>query len=102
MGSPLNELSPDALDHIERARARERQRGERRELLTEVAVGLLFVLSAGLLALTSPHTGAWGTALLLVVVYHVLLRVSFEVGEGVTTPVQLAYVPMLLLLPPAL
>src|SRR4051794_32134634 len=103
MGSPLNELSSDALDHIERARARETRRAERRELLTELAVGILFVLAAAATALVWPGVDvAWGTGVLLVAIYAVLLRVGFEVGEGVTTPVQLAFIPMLLLLPPAL
>src|SRR3954467_14620035 len=103
MGSPLNELSSDALDHIERARARETRRAERRELLSELAVGIVFVLAASAMTLVWPDAGvAWGTGVLLVGIYSVLQRIGFEVGEGVTTPVQLAFVPMLLLLPPAL
>ena len=33
---------------------------------------------------------------------RVLVRIEFEVGEGHTRPVQLAFVPMLVLLPPGL
>jgi diguanylate cyclase (GGDEF)-like protein/PAS domain S-box-containing protein len=103
MGSPLNELSSDALDHIERARARETRRAERRELLSELAVGIAFVVAAAAMTLVWPDAQvAWGTGLILVAIYSVLQRIGFEVGEGVTTPVQLAFIPMLLLLPPAL
>src|SRR3954447_24078670 len=103
MGPPLNELSPEALDHIERARTRANQRAERRELLTELLVSVVFIAAAALLAVYWPEGRAgWGTAVLLVVIYAVLLEVSFEIGEGTTSPVQLAFIPMLILLPPGL
>jgi diguanylate cyclase (GGDEF)-like protein/PAS domain S-box-containing protein len=103
MGPTLNELSPEALDHIEQARARAHRVAERRELLTELAVSVAFALSTLVLALVWPHGPAgWGTAALLVAVYAILLTISFEVGEGTTSPVQLAFIPMLLLLPPGL
>ena len=103
MGSSLKELSSDALDHIEQARARATRQAERRELLTEVGVGIAFVLAACAITVLRPDGwSAWGTGLLLVLIYAVLRRIHFEVGEGVTTPVQLAFVPMLVLLPPGL
>jgi diguanylate cyclase (GGDEF)-like protein/PAS domain S-box-containing protein len=103
MGPTLNELSPEALDHIERARARAHRRAERRELLTELGVAIGFVLAAAALAVLWPDGRAgWGTGVLLVAIYSVLLRVGFEVGEGTTSPVQLAFIPMLVLLPPGL
>src|SRR3954471_14671336 len=103
MGPPLNELSPEALDHIERARTRAHQRAERRELLTELLVSVVFIAAAALLAVYWPEGRAgWGTGVLLVVIYAVLLEVSFEIGEGTTSPVQLAFIPMLILLPPGL
>src|SRR4051812_24388297 len=103
MGSSLNELSLEALDHIERARAREHRRAERRELLTELAVSAVFVLAAvALYGLGPDGRAGWGTGLLLVAIYGVLMRIGFEVGEGTTSPVQLAFIPMLLLLPPGL
>ncbi len=103
MGPTLNELSPEALEHIERARARAHRRAERRELLTELAVSIVFALSAIALAVAWPEGRAgWGTGVLLVAIYGVLLRISFEIGEGSTSPVQLAFIPMLVLLPPGL
>ena len=101
MGPALNELSAEALDHIEQARARAHRRAERRELLTELVVSVVFVLAAVALSMLWPDGRAgWGTAVLLVAIYQVLLRVRFEIGEGTTTPVQLAFIPMLVLLPP--
>jgi diguanylate cyclase (GGDEF)-like protein/PAS domain S-box-containing protein len=103
MGPQLNELSPEALDHIERARSRTHRQAERRELLTELLVGIVFVSAAAVLAVLWPEGRAgWGTALLLVAIYAVLLRISFEIGEGTTSPVQLAFIPMLVLLAPGL
>src|SRR4051812_35282613 len=103
MGPQLNELSPEALDHIERARARAHRRAERRELLTELLVSIVFLAGATALAVLWPQGRAgWGMAVLLVALYGVLLRIAFEIGEGTTSPVQLAFIPMLVLLPPGL
>ena len=103
MGPALNELSAEALDHIEQARARAHRRAERREQLTELVVSVVFALAAVALSiLWSDGRAGWGTAVLLVAIYHVLLRVRFEIGEGTTSPVQLAFIPMLVLLPPGL
>ena len=69
MGSPLNELSNEALDHIERARAREHRRAERRELLTELVVSIVFVLAAVALEVAWPGGRAgWGPGLLVVAI----------------------------------
>jgi diguanylate cyclase (GGDEF)-like protein/PAS domain S-box-containing protein len=103
MGPQLNELSPEALDHIERARTRAHRRAERRELLTELLVGIVFIAAATVLAVLWPEGRAgYGAGLLLVGIYALLLRISFEIGEGTTSPVQLAFIPMLVLLPPGL
>ena len=51
-------------------------------------------------ALGLPHArGSWVTLLWLAGLCAVLVRIEFEVGEGRTRPVQLVFVPMLLLLP---
>ena len=101
MASRFDELSADEIDHIERSRARETGRTARRELLTESAVSGLFVLSALAMAIFLPHDGAGlMTAAWLAVICAVLVRIEFEVGEGRTHPLQLAFVPMLLLLSP--
>jgi diguanylate cyclase (GGDEF)-like protein len=79
------------------------QRASRRELLTELAAAVLFVVAAGaLLALPGATAGfAVGTAALLTALYAVVARVEFEVGAGHVVPTQLVLVPMLVLLPPA-
>ena len=53
------------------------------------------------MAIFLPHDGAGlMTAAWLAVICAVLVRIEFEVGEGRTHPLQLAFVPMLLLLSP--
>src|SRR3954452_16377338 len=98
MASRLDDL---AIDHIEQARARATARAERRELLTELAVALVFVVAATAMAIAAPPVSwalvAWLTALL-----GTLVLIEFEVGEGNTRPIHLAIVPMLLLLTPQL
>jgi diguanylate cyclase (GGDEF)-like protein/PAS domain S-box-containing protein len=75
----------------------------RRERRTEGFMTAAFVACAGALAVTVPHepvsvpVAAW-----LVGLMFVLLQIEFEVGQGRTRPVQLALVPMLVLLPPSL
>jgi diguanylate cyclase (GGDEF)-like protein/PAS domain S-box-containing protein len=101
MASRLDELSADEIVHIERSRARETGGTRRREWLTEATVSALFVLSASAMAIFLPHEGAGlVTAVWLAAICAVLVRIEFEVGEGRTHPLQLAFVPMLLLLPP--
>ena len=88
---------------MELARVREEVGANKRERRTEGLVGGAFVLCAAVMALVLPHeplsvpAAAW-----LVGVCLVLLQIEFEVGEGRTRPVQLALVPMLILLPPEL
>src|SRR6478736_1342008 len=73
---------------------------DRRERRTEGIVAAVYVLCAGVLAVVaepepvSVLVAAWLTALAIV-----LLQIEFEVGEGRTRPVQLALVPMLIVLP---
>jgi len=97
---PVDELSPAQVDMIQRARERAAHRAERREMGTEVAVAIAFLAAAAGLALRGhpdalhPVLAVWLTA-----VCAVMVRIEFEVGEGITRPVQLAVMPMLLLLP---
>ena len=101
MGSRLTKLSAKEVEHIERSRERSRRRGERRELLTELSVSGAFLVAAAGLAILLPHERAsWGLALWLTAICAILVRIEFEVGEGHTRPVQLAFIPMLVLLPP--
>jgi len=75
----------------------------RRELLTALAAGGLFLLAAG--ALLLPHGATTGfdpiVAATLVGLYTLVSRVEFPVGAGYVVPSQLVLVPMLVLLPPA-
>jgi diguanylate cyclase (GGDEF)-like protein/PAS domain S-box-containing protein len=74
----------------------------RRETLVESAAAGGFLVAAVALA----ATGAAGADLWLAgwlgVICALLSRVEFEVGDGYTRPVQLVFVPMLLLLNPAI
>jgi diguanylate cyclase (GGDEF)-like protein/PAS domain S-box-containing protein len=100
-GNGLIALSTEQVDSIESARARQQRRAERRELLVESLLGGLFVLAAfALWSALPPTTLNVGLAVWLGVVCAALILVEFEVGEGCTRPVQLALVPMLVLLPP--
>src|SRR4051794_24075807 len=103
MAARLDELSAGEIDQIERARARASRHAERRELLTELAVGVAFVVAAVAMAVYIPHDRAdWGVFVWLAAICAVLVRIEFEVGEGNTRPVQLGFVPLLLLVSPGL
>ena len=75
----------------------------RRELLSEVAAAVLFLVTAGGLLLLPGATSGFdpGVAVVLVAVYVVLAGIEFPVGAGNVLPTQLVLVPMLVLLPPA-
>jgi diguanylate cyclase (GGDEF)-like protein/PAS domain S-box-containing protein len=103
MASRLNELSAQDIDHIERSRERARRSAERRELVTELSVCLVLAIATAAMAfLFPPGSVNWLQVAALVALGALLVQIEFEVGEGHTRPVQLAFVPMLLLLPPAL
>jgi putative nucleotidyltransferase with HDIG domain len=71
------------------------------EVRAELAVGVPFLGAATALALlgSSGTQMRVGPALALVLAYAVLSRVRFHAGVGHTVPTQLAFVPMLFLLP---
>ena len=74
----------------------------RRELVTEIAFALLFVVAAGAV-LVLPHATRGfdlATAAVLVGLYAVLAGVEFPVGAGNVLPTQLVLIPMLVLAPP--
>ena len=73
----------------------------RRLLVTEAGGAVIFVVAAGLLAALSPSPRAlsvWALALTLVT-YLIAARVQYPVGSSWTAPTQLAFVPMLFVLP---
>ncbi len=56
----------------------------------------------GIWVAAPPHHVEWTIAILLIVGYAAASRVRFEVGAGSAAPTQLAFAPMMVLLPPAL
>ncbi|HEX5900911.1 MAG TPA: diguanylate cyclase [Solirubrobacteraceae bacterium] len=96
--------SDDAAERLLEDSWETRSRGvDRRELLTEVAAGALFVLCAVALLLVPGARAGFDVvvAVTLVVLYTLVSRVEFPVGAGYVVPSQLVLVPMLVLLPPA-
>jgi putative nucleotidyltransferase with HDIG domain len=71
------------------------------EYRAELAVGVPFLVAAITLALVGDSGTSLqaGPAIALVLSYAVLSRVRFHAGVGHTVPTQLAFVPMLFLLP---
>jgi len=84
-----------------------RQRGLRRMRPTErrvaivSAVGVAIAATAVWLAAPPVHI-PWLAAALLIGAYALCTRVSFEVSAGSAAPTQLAFAPMMVLLPPPL
>jgi putative nucleotidyltransferase with HDIG domain len=95
---------PAAGEQLPRAPEQRPGRGEApswHEYRAELAVGLPFLIAGTALALLG-HSGTRlhpGPAIALVLAYAVLSRVRFHAGVGHTVPTQLAFVPMLFLLP---
>ena len=73
----------------------------RRLLVTEAGTAAIFLVAAGLLALLSPAPRALSVSALAltVVTYLIAARVQYPVGSSWTAPTQLAFVPMLFVLP---
>jgi HD domain len=94
-------VSPATEDSVQRAR---RQRPEPlgdRLLLTESVFAALFIIAAiALIEIGNPGHVPVGPAIVLTVAFALLSRFEFEVGAGYSIPTQLAFVPMLFVLPP--
>lgn len=73
------------------------------ELRVELLAALAVAIAAVLVAVTwhTPRHFDLGQAAALVLTFAVASRVRFAVGPGFTTPAQVAFVPMLVFLPPA-
>jgi putative nucleotidyltransferase with HDIG domain len=100
-------VTSESLDEAQRVRVARTRAGSRlaaSERQAEAVVGGAFAVAAVALALN----GAAGPALSLVAAAScvaalaIASRVSFDVGAGFTVPTQIAFVPMLLSLPPVL
>jgi HD-GYP domain-containing protein (c-di-GMP phosphodiesterase class II) len=95
------ERSPAVEAQLVAARKRARLAPSARELLIEVTFATGFVVAAlvtGLLA-DQPRAFHWASGLVLVLAAAVASRVVFSVGSTYTAPIQLAFVPMLFVLP---
>lgn len=93
---------PEAEQLVEDARKRVVRGLSRREWRAELTMAAAFLAAAVALILLV-HSGRevdWSLAVVLTGVFVLCSRIHFEVGSGYTSPTQLAFVPMLLLLPP--
>jgi putative nucleotidyltransferase with HDIG domain len=99
--SGFGAVSPTTEDLVQRAR---RQRPEPlgdRLLVTESIVAALFVVAAiALIEIGNPGHIPIGTAIVLTIAFALLSRFEFETGAGYAIATQLAFVPMLFVLPP--
>lgn len=102
--SAIAESSPHVQRLLADARGRIPLALARRERRAELLVGGAFIAAAVALALLVPTDRPldWGIALLSVLLLAASSRVVFEVGSCYSMPTQLAFVPMLFLLPPEL
>ncbi|MHB8656346.1 MAG: HD-GYP domain-containing protein [Solirubrobacteraceae bacterium] len=98
-------MTPQAEQLLIRARTRYAPSdAARRALITEGVAAVTFLIGASTLALLAPAPGS-PTALSVIVtaaVFMVAARVTFPVGSAFTRPTQLAFVPMLFVLPPSI
>jgi putative nucleotidyltransferase with HDIG domain len=95
------ELSPAVQEVLESFAANLPQPPSRRELRFEAANTIAFLAAAAAMAVFLPaeRSVSWHVALTLVVALAITTRVKFEVGNGYGVGTQLAFIPMLLLLP---
>jgi putative nucleotidyltransferase with HDIG domain len=102
--SPTPESEPGVQRLLAESQARPQRDLARRELINELAIGGAFVVAALALALAAgDQSGVDAAEAILVFVGLVLgARVVFPVGSCYTMPIQLAFVPALFVLPPAL
>jgi putative nucleotidyltransferase with HDIG domain len=84
-----------------RQRSLARLRPSERRVAVASAAGVL-IAAAAIWAPAPPTDLPWVVAALLVAGYAACTRVSFEVGAGSAAPTQLAFAPMMVLLPPAM
>ncbi|MGZ8704032.1 MAG: hypothetical protein ACXWYB_05085, partial [Aeromicrobium sp.] len=102
--STVAESSPQLQRMLADARERIPLTLARRERRAEFMVGGAFIAAAVALALAVPTDRPleWDVAVISTLILAIASRVVFEVGSCSTTPIQVALVPMLFLLPPEL
>jgi HD-GYP domain-containing protein (c-di-GMP phosphodiesterase class II) len=101
------DVPADSVIEAERLRvslARRAQRLVSTERRAELAVGGGFLIAAAALALLAPRIGhvTLGLAIAYVVCAAAATQVRFDIGGGITVPIQVVFVPMLLAMPAAL
>src|SRR5688500_6179533 len=86
---------------LQRGKPQQAQPLARRDLLVECLVGGAFLVVALAMGLGFEAQRDWdvGQTLLLCALFAIAIRLNFDVGAGYTSPVQLVFVPMLLLVP---
>ena len=94
-------MNSAALVDAGRERGRRRLRPTERRVAITSAAGVAIAAAAVWLAAPPVHV-PWLTAALLVAGYAACTRVGFEVSAGSAAPTQLAFAPMMVLLPPPL
>ncbi len=103
MSAPSTYLDPvqQGLIEASRSRALTPQRKRDRTSIARWVSALAYLAVAGGFAAALPtHRGSsLGALALLIVVYAVATRIQFEVGSGVVIPTELAFMPMLFVLP---
>ena len=99
--APRAELDPEREQALQETRARRSVGLGTRDFWASFALGASFLATAVLLAtqLDSARTPHFALVAALVAAYAVLYRVEFEIGSGLAVQTQLAFVPMLFLLP---
>ena len=94
----MTTVEPQLVSH---ARERRASRPSRRETVTSLCTAATFLSAAAVFALVAHPRGdfSWLTAGALVVTFALLARCEFEIGSGSAVPTQLAFVPMLFVVP---
>jgi HD-GYP domain-containing protein (c-di-GMP phosphodiesterase class II) len=103
----VEDVPADAVMEAERLRvslARRAQRLVSRERQAELAVGGGFLLGASALVVLAPPIGhlELGLAVAYLVCAAAATQVRFDIAGGITVPIQVVFVPMLLAIPAAL
>jgi HD-GYP domain-containing protein (c-di-GMP phosphodiesterase class II) len=101
---PAPEESPEVQRLLAASQARPARALAARELRNELVVGGSFVVAATVLAVLAPGPKSVAAGELILVLGGLVLasRVVFQVGSCYTMPLQLAFVPALFVVPPAL
>jgi putative nucleotidyltransferase with HDIG domain len=99
--SGFGDVSPATEDSVQRARKQRPEPLSDRELLAESIAAALFIVAAiAVIEIGNPGHIPVFAAIVLTVAVALLSRFEFEIGAGYEPPTQLAFVPMLFVLPP--